>query len=72
MITIARAYQYLHEDIKLDFEQRVQTIVKERFGTMHHDWSLPLEYAPSPLVKTDIVKDTPEKSMSPSDKAELA
>ena len=48
MLIISRAYRYLHADIKLDFDRRVQAIVKERFSQTQPDWSMPLTYAVAP------------------------
>ena len=48
MLVISRAYRYLHADIKLDFDRRVQAIVKERFSQIQPDWSMPLNYAIAP------------------------
>ena len=44
MLVIARAYRYLHSEIRLDFDKRVQSIVRERFSQIQPDWSLPLSY----------------------------
>lgn len=51
MVVIARAYKYLNEEIKLDFNHRVKAVVKARLDKVQQDWALPLNYEPSPLVR---------------------
>ncbi len=59
MVIIARAYRYLHADISLDFENRLNAIVKERFDQVKKDWVLPTRFEPSPLT-TQRTKSAPK------------
>lgn len=75
MITLARAYQYFHEDIQLDFKNRVSAIVKKQFEDARPEWSLPLNFAPAPLpIKPplDDIVESPEVEKKPAPKASPA
>ncbi len=48
MILLARAYRYLHEELRLDAKMRVSNILKERFAYNQPDWSIPLDYNTAP------------------------
>jgi 2-polyprenyl-3-methyl-5-hydroxy-6-metoxy-1,4-benzoquinol methylase len=51
MTVIARAWQYLHTDIKQDFKTKVSQLVKERFEGRAPDWSIPVSYVEPPGKK---------------------
>ena len=51
MVVLARAYQFLHSDIKNDYKMRVKNIVKERFEGKVPDWSVPITYVEPPGKK---------------------
>jgi hypothetical protein len=57
MLTIARAYRYFHEEIKLDFSRRVSAIVQQRFDQAKPEWSLPLNYEIAAPAKKPSVPD---------------
>lgn len=48
MVVIARAWQMLSSDIKMDYKMRVKEIVQERFSDKGADWSIPMNYAQPP------------------------
>ncbi len=52
MMAIARAYQYFHEDLRLDAKLQVKEIVKQRFEGLQPDWSLPLTYSSLESLKS--------------------
>lgn len=51
MLTLARAYRYLHGDIKLQFKRDVKHILEERFAAAQPDWSIPASYSSVPAQK---------------------
>ena len=66
MVILARAYQYLHEDIKMDFELRVKNIVQSRFDRIQQDWALPTNFEASPIIgKRSIDEPYQEKPKVP-------
>lgn len=50
MLVIARAWQYLNDDIKQDYQLKVRQIIKERFEGKRPDWSIPTNYVSTPGV----------------------
>lgn len=48
MVTLARAYKYFSDDIKMDHRMKVQQIVKERFEGKRPDWAIPMSYISPP------------------------
>ncbi|MEM7680140.1 MAG: class I SAM-dependent methyltransferase [Pseudomonadota bacterium] len=51
MLTLARAYRFFHEEIAFDFKRRVGPIMQERFEHVKPEWSLPMNFEPSPTRK---------------------
>lgn len=61
MLAIARAYQYFHEEIRLDAQKRVNTILKQRFEGLQPDWSIPLNYESLDVLKQESANKLKEK-----------
>ncbi len=83
MTVIARAWQYLHSDIKQDYKMRVSQIVKERFSDKTPDWSIPVSYVEPPGRKApklqreltvqmgvDVAADSPVPPQAPAPQPE--
>ncbi len=63
MLTLARAYRYLHSDMELQAKLQARMILEERFAAARPDWSMPVSYTSSPLEKK---VQAPKKSKTKS------
>lgn len=61
MLTIARAYRYFHEELRLDANMKVSNLLKQRFEGMQADWSIPLHYESMGMMRDHIDQKIREK-----------
>ena len=67
MLLIARAYQYFHDDLRLDAKHQVKAIVAQRFEHKRPEWAIPLSYESIEALRTHKSED-----MSAEQKQEIA
>jgi hypothetical protein len=49
LLTIARSYKMLHDQMKLEAKLELKSIMKERMEFQNPDWMIPMTYAPPPI-----------------------